>query len=248
MRRLEAASGSALSFSLRAAWPATVGDAVLVEAAAHQHVVGRVGAGGGEAPVVVGLVAERPRIGVAVDGERALLLGEDLADLLHGENQFAARHGRADLEHAEVELVGDGDGDAILAGDDGQAFRELVVRAEGLGELLADRVGRLDGCGTRLAFHGLGFLPRAWLSSGFGSALASGSSGAASAGASAFGGIGFVVVGREAGAGWFHAFGGLAAATPAATRNRARRDRGRPRRHARRSTGRTSARRRRPWC
>ena len=39
-----------------------------------------------------------------------------LADLLHGQHEFAARHGRADLEHAEVELVGDRDGDALLGG------------------------------------------------------------------------------------------------------------------------------------
>ena len=36
------------------------------------------------------------------------------------------------------------------AGDHGQAFRELVVRPERLGELLADRVGRLDGRRARL--------------------------------------------------------------------------------------------------
>ena len=80
------------------------------------------------------------------------------ADLFHGEHHVATRHCRADLEHAEVELVGDGNGDAVFAGDDRQPFGELAVRPERGGEFLADVVGGLGRRGARLAFLAFGFL------------------------------------------------------------------------------------------
>ncbi len=255
MRRFEAASGSALVLQPAGSVAGDGGDAVLVEAAAHQHVIGRVGARGGETPVVVGLVAEGPRVGVAVDGERAFLLGEDLSDLLHGENHLAARHGGADLEHAEVELVGDGDGDAILAGDHGQAFGELVVRSE-RSRASFSRIASaaLTVVGARLAFDGFGAISSALaISSGLGFRLwfdlASGSSGAASAGASPFRGPGLLSLAGKPVPDGFHAFRGLSVA-----HHLLRPEIGREgiaiglAAVMRRSTARRSGRRRRPWC
>ena len=65
--------GVVLDLQLAVGEAGDLGDALLVEAGAHQHVVGRMRARGGEPPVVVGLALERPAVGVPVDGDRALL-------------------------------------------------------------------------------------------------------------------------------------------------------------------------------
>src|SRR5690606_8453973 len=62
-------------------------DTRLLQPAAHEHVIGGLGARRRKPPVVVVAAGEGTRVGVAVDRHLAPVLGERPADLLHGEHQ-----------------------------------------------------------------------------------------------------------------------------------------------------------------
>ena len=104
---------------------------LLVDAAAHQHVVGHVRARAGQPPVVVGAGLVGPAVGMPAHDQPLGLAGENLGELLHDHDHGRPRLGRGDGEHAEVVVVGEADQHALVGGlhvDVGQRARQRSVR------------------------------------------------------------------------------------------------------------------------
>ena len=114
MRRFCAAPGSfgTLQAAIGVALDAL--EALVIHAAAHQHVVGHVRARRRKPPVVVVARAVGPAVGVAAHDQRVRILLQDLGHLLHDDDHRRPRLGGSDREHAEVVVVGQADQHAVL--------------------------------------------------------------------------------------------------------------------------------------
>ena len=123
MRRLTAASGSFGAFRLTIGVAGDLDDALLGDAAAHEHVIGHIGAIRRQPPIVVDARFIGAAIGVSTQFDLARLLGEELADLTDDAHELRLRLHRADREHGEIGVVGEADEQPL------RRLRDLDMRA-----------------------------------------------------------------------------------------------------------------------